>query len=521
MHIVPTDSDFIVIEGEEDILHAQNRFVKLMRNQATEIKSFTLYFPNGIHDEFETFWFKEFDFWYGYKVIEEKNKKHRNVFGKEKLDKKNNISFDYQVNIPISDYRKLLGGVFVKDNEDNIFVAYNGRIGGVADLGIGSKENEIKFKETTSFNKIKERKGRELFLISKLDETIVKNFAELTNQIHLIKSKSNIIDQKDTLRNDLLNNLESKGISQTHTQILRKFLVYEGQTIIDITKLRGIKGVSPISPDSIVSEPHYMHNMVRGVYKPKDDEYALSIQMNPQSVWGSEIDFETGKWKVDYDFGEEEKYSSDMLSLRKCFDSDVPIGVINKLEKGVNKILGLGKISSIEGTKFTIIPYEIDDKTSQVENLSSTYANDEISHGDFSAQGSESTVYVRAKQGKFKEILLQEYDSKCAFCEFNEPEYLIGAHIVPYNIMRKEDPKNAMNPADGILLCKLCDIAFENGDILLQENHDVTISQKLTKSENSSVTSWLSKINSKIPIKLDSKFTPEKEFIQKKLELVS
>jgi len=511
------NSDFVVIERKGDILRAQEDMVELMRDHATETESFTLYFPNSINGEFEIFWFEEFDFWYGYNILEEKNKKHRNVFGKQKLIKKESPPFDFEVNIPICDYNGRLGGVFVKDHEGNTFVAYNGRIGGRQDYGLDSKENENEFRKRTSFQLIKEKKGRDLFLISKLDETIVKNFAILTNEIHLIKFGT-IDNQKDDSKNIVLNDLENKEISQTHTQILRKFLIYEGQSITDSTKLRGVKGVSKIPADSIVSEPHYMHNLVRGVYKPEGDDYALSIQMNPQSIWGSEINFETGEWKINYDFGDEEKYSSDITSLRKCFDSDVPIGVIYKPEKGVNTILGLGKISSNDGAKFTIIPYEIKDKISQVENLSSTYANDEISRGDYSAQGKESTVYVRAKQGKFKEILLQEYEGKCAFCEFNE--YLIGAHIVPYNIMRKENPKNAMNPADGILLCKLCDIAFENGDILLQKNYEVTISPKLTKSENSSVTSWLSKINQNIPIKSNSNFTPKAEFIQKKLDII-
>jgi len=264
-----------------------------------------------------------------------------------------------------------------------------------------------------------------------------------------------------------------------------------------------------------------MHNLVRGVYKPEGDEYALSIQMNPKSVWGSEINFETGEWKINYDFGEEGNYSSDISSLKKCFDSNIPIGVIYKPEKGVNRILGLGKITIVDGTKFTIIPYEIDDKTSQVESLSSTYANDEISRGDFSAQGSESTVYVRAKQGKFKEILLQEYDGKCAFCRLDIPDYLTGAHIVPYNIMCKEEPQNAMNPADGILLCRLCDIAFENGDILLKENYEISIKEKLKNSGNQSVSSWVSKINQKIAIKEGSKYSPDRKYLLRKLELVS
>jgi len=514
------NSDFIVIEDEEDIIRAQKSFVKLMKDQATEIEPFTIYLPGPIHDTFEIFWFKEFDFWYGYNIFEENIKKHRNIFGKKKLVKKEKDKHDFQVNIPISGYSNQLGGVFVKDSNDSIFVAYNGRIGGVGDYGIDSKENEIKFKETTSFQKIKERKGRELYLISKLDKTIVKKFAELTNHIHLIKYGTASI-QKDVTENDILSDLESKGLTKTHAQILEKFLIYEGQRITDSTKLRGVKGVSKIPADSIVSEPHYMHNLVRGVYKPEGDEYALSIQMNPKSSWGSEIDNETGKWNISYNFGEEGNYSSDISSLRKCFDSKIPIGVIYKPEKGVNQILGLGKITSIEGVKFTIVPYEIDDKISQVESLASTYANDEISHGDYSDHGSKSTVYSRAKQGIFKEHLMREYDGKCAFCELDVPEYLIGAHIVPHNTMRKEDPQNVMNPTDGILLCRLCDIAFEKGNIQLRDNFEIIIDQELNNSKNSTVQSWLSKINSKIPTKSGSKFPPSLVYIRRKLELVS
>jgi predicted restriction endonuclease len=86
--------------------------------------------------------------------------------------------------------------------------------------------------------------------------------------------------------------------------------------------------------------------------------------------------------------------------------------------------------------------------------------------------------------------------------------------------MRKEDPQNAMNPSDGILLCKLCDIAFERGDISLQENLQIVISEKLKNSKNNTVKSWLSEIHNIIPINSESKFKPHLKFIQRKLELV-
>jgi len=514
-------SNFITIVDKNEISQAQTLFTQIMKNHATEINSFTLYFPNRISAEFQIFWYKELSFWYAYKIIEEeKIKKHRNVFGKEKLNKITNKNYDLQCNIPISGYRKQLAATFVKNDENKIFVAHSGRIGGVGDFGIQSKENENKFKQSTSFSKIKDNNGRDLFLISEIDETLIQNFAKFINEVHSIKYSSDTFNEKSMSKNSILDDLENKGVSKLHVQILRKFLVYEGLTITDSTKRRGIKGVSKIPSDSIVSEPHYMHNLVRGVYKPESDEFALSIQMNPASIWGSEIDSEAGNWKINYDFGNETKYSGDISSLTKCYELDIPIGVILKPEKGKNKILGLGIISSIDGAKFTIIPHTIKNKTSEVQKLSSTYVNDEIDQGDYSAQGSESTVYVRAKQGRFKELLLQEYKGKCAFCEFDEPEYLIGAHIVPYNVMRKEDPQNAMNPSDGILLCKLCDIAFERGDISLQENLQIIVSEKLKNSKNNTVKSWLSEIHNIIPINSESKFKPHLKFIQRKLELV-
>jgi len=154
-----------------------------------------------------------------------------------------------------------------------------------------------------------------------------------------------------------LDGLESI-VGKLHVQILKKFLALSGQVITDSTKLRGRRGISKIPPDNIVSEPHYLHNLVRGVYKPKGDDYALSILTNPKSKWGQEVDFETGKWtSVDYDFDDGKKYAADMRSLSKCHKDGIPVGIIYKRKKGENQIFGLGKIVKIQGTKFEIVPF--------------------------------------------------------------------------------------------------------------------------------------------------------------------
>ena len=478
-------------------------------------------------EDFEAFWIENEDFWWANKKLDSaKFPRFKNLFGFSKpqwLDDDKRFRNHQVCEINPS----LVGdvstnGAFLTDGK-NVFLS-TWEVGG--EFGRGGHFNEIKeifFNKSKQYTIQSQKKSKNYFLIANLNSTeLISQISFFVKNLHQLKLRFEQMDRyypaTNSDSNSLLSKLKNKGISTIHAQILEKFLVYEGQSITDSTKLRGIKGVSKIPSDSIVSEPHYMHNLVRGVYKPEGDEYALSIQTNPNSIWGSEINFETGKWKINYDFGDETKYSSDISSLKKCYESNIPIGVIYKPEKGVNQILGLGKISSISGTKFIIFPYEIEDKLSQVESLSSTFTSHEISQGNFSAQGSESTVYVRAKQGKFKELLLQEYGGKCAFCEFDE--YLVGAHIVPYNIMRKEDSKNAMNPSDGILLCKLCDIAFERGDILLQENLQIVISKKLKNSKNNTVKSWLSEIHNTIPINSESKFKPILKFIQRKLELV-
>ena len=526
-----------IIDDPSKIVEYQNHLISILQKNSSKNGNIRIGLPisdisKGTTvdtEDFEVFWLENHNFWWGFKKLDNAtHPRFRNLFGFSKPlwlddDKRRRNHQVCEVNPSLSG-DVTVNGAFLTDG-NNVFLA-TWRIGGESGRGRHINEIEKFFSEKSKQYLIhSSEKSKDYFLIANLNSLeVLSQISYFLKNLYQLKSRFEQIDRLDPATNDsnsLLNELRNKGISTTHAQILEKFLIYDGLTITDSKKLRGEKGVSPILADSIVSEPHYMHNLVRGVYKPEGDDFALSIQINPQSIWGSEINFETGKWKINYDFGDEGKYSSDITSLRKCFEADIPIGVIYKPEKGVNKILGLGKITSIEGAKFIIIPYEIAEKISQIEKLASSYAHDEISHGDFSAQGSESTVYVRAKQGKFKEILLQEYDAKCAFCGFDEPEYLIGAHIVPYNIMRKEDPQNAMHPSDGILLCKLCDIAFENGDILLHTNFEITISQKLKNSENLTVNSWCSKIYPKIQIKLGSKFIPSLEFIQKKLEQIS
>ena len=123
---------------------------------------------------------------------------------------------------------------------------------------------------------------------------------------------------------------------------------------------------SPLPPDEMVDEPHYMHNLITGVYWLSGENIALSIQLNPTSKWESELDRNHPTMRINYDFGSDPKYKPQIKKLENCFRDDIPIGIIFKTVKAKNKLLGLGKVVSYNSTKFVIDSYGISSDQSKL-----------------------------------------------------------------------------------------------------------------------------------------------------------
>ena len=191
-----------------------------------------------------------------------------------------------------------------------------------------------------------------LNLVSSLSQNELDKLIELCNQ-EIVRIRENY-------------QLLEKNVSQKHISILKKFNKKRGK-YLRANEIYGIyedeqgKGIrkSPLPPDEMVNEPHYLHNLIRGVYTLANDEYALSIQLNPQSKWELEIDRNHPTLRINYDFRQDPTYKPDITKLQNCYKNDVPIGIIFKTIKGKNKILGLGKIVSFNKTKFVIDSYGI------------------------------------------------------------------------------------------------------------------------------------------------------------------
>ncbi len=158
------------------------------------------------------------------------------------------------------------------------------------------------------------------------------------------------------------------------------------------------------------------------------------------------------------------------------------------------------------------------DKT-KLEGFESNNATREMKNKDYYSYGTVSPVYQRHKQNAFRKILFKEY-CQCAFCRFAIPDYMIGAHIVPYMVMQKEDAANAMNPVNGLLLCRFCDVAFERGSITLEHDYEITISEYLHKQKNSIVKSWIKSIPDELEIKKDADYPPDPKYLKWKKKLL-
>ncbi|RNJ79843.1 MAG: HNH endonuclease, partial [Nitrosopumilus sp. B06] len=139
---------------------------------------------------------------------------------------------------------------------------------------------------------------------------------------------------------------------------------------------------------------------------------------------------------------------------------------------------------------------------------------------DYSSPIKHTSVIRRTKQTQFRSDLLDSFHH-CLFCKFKMDTYLRAAHIVPFSEMQRHEPKNTMNPVNGLLLCTLCDIAFERGAITVDEDYHISPTRelKILSEPDTANACWLSKIDRKLRIKASSKIEPDTRYLKWKLEL--
>ncbi len=88
-------------------------------------------------------------------------------------------------------------------------------------------------------------------------------------------------------------------------------------------------------------------------------------------------------------------------------------------------------------------------------------------------------VKTRVNQNVFRQMILANYDGKCALSGVDIPELLVASHIIPWSVNEKE----RLNPENGICLSSLYDKAFDSGLIGFNADYHVVISKRLIEKE--------------------------------------
>lgn len=94
---------------------------------------------------------------------------------------------------------------------------------------------------------------------------------------------------------------------------------------------------------------------------------------------------------------------------------------------------------------------------------------------DFKGETKIREIKARVNQNAFRQIVLSNYNNKCALTNIDLPELLVASHIIPWS----ENESERLNPANGICLSSLFDKAFDSGLISFQNSGEIMFSQRL------------------------------------------
>jgi|APSaa5957512622_1039677.scaffolds.fasta_scaffold06066_3 putative restriction endonuclease len=122
-------------------------------------------------------------------------------------------------------------------------------------------------------------------------------------------------------------------------------------------------------------------------------------------------------------------------------------------------------------------------------------------------------VKTRVNQNVFRQIVLANFNNKCAVTGFGNPDFLIASHIIPWS----KDKENRLNPQNGLLLNNLHDKAFENGYLAIDKNLKILICNDFMKSEDSFIQNYFATYHKKEIIR-PARFLPDVRFLERHIE---
>lgn len=125
-------------------------------------------------------------------------------------------------------------------------------------------------------------------------------------------------------------------------------------------------------------------------------------------------------------------------------------------------------------------------------------------------------VKTRVNQNVFRQIVIANYNGRCAITGIDIPDLLLASHILPWS----KDDKERLNPENGICLSPLYDRAYDKGYIGINEKFEILLSAEVKKKQTAAYHAkyFASLEGSKIT--MPQKYHPNKIFLQYHLDKI-
>jgi hypothetical protein len=238
--------------------------------------------------------------------------------------------------------------------------------------------------------------------------------------------------------------------------------------------------------------PCLLVTSAKGIFKPKDQEYALSVRQTLDSPYRDEepIYQGDGSWTYLYaqegtDSDPEHRYTN--RGLMSCMRDNVPVGVIRQISKKPDltryEVLGLAMVVSWNNGVFTLQSTLLDEPAPLSPNLLDAASPAEIPYGYDPAlvrdarRKVQREVVRRQGQKAFRSGLLTAYQGRCAITGCEVEPVLEAAHITPYL------GPQTNNITNGLLLRSDVHTLWDSGLMFLNRDFRVSLKPGLMSSE--------------------------------------
>lgn len=242
-----------------------------------------------------------------------------------------------------------------------------------------------------------------------------------------------------------------------------------------------------------------IHNLIEGIYKPKNSRYALAISSMLENPYADRLEYQPDRsWYFFYSPKAGKLDAAINDSLFACKEDNEPVLVLQQVSDkkskngATHRILGLGIIDGFDRIRrlFRIREFTIEDlqhrlDPSQVlqDDLIETALQLEALE-DWSPFVEESrAIYKVAKQKRdraFRDIVLNNYGNTCAVTRsrfvYRTTVEAQAAHIISRAKKGTDDPRN------GLSLSQTAHWAFDQGLFTISDRFEIQFHPEITKT---------------------------------------